>query len=144
MALDETQRRTSAALMRVNHSGEVCAQALYQGQALASSRPEVRRALERAGRETAQIEQQMAALGDDGGDVLLRRLFALDIGARPPASAAGGADNITVTAAGSITPTTAGPPTSRLSPGASSPVGPDDAGGALGARTMSRSANTKA
>lgn len=31
--LDETQRRHAAGLMRVNHSGEVCAQALYSGQA---------------------------------------------------------------------------------------------------------------
>ena len=51
VSLDDDQRREAAALMRVNHVGEVCAQALYQGQALASSRPEVRRALERAGRE---------------------------------------------------------------------------------------------
>ncbi|MFM8766317.1 MAG: demethoxyubiquinone hydroxylase family protein, partial [Rubrivivax sp.] len=33
-ALHEAQRRQSAALMRVNHVGEVCAQALYQAQAL--------------------------------------------------------------------------------------------------------------
>ena len=31
--LDETQRRHAAGLMRVNHTGEVCAQALYSGQA---------------------------------------------------------------------------------------------------------------
>jgi 3-demethoxyubiquinol 3-hydroxylase len=35
--LDGETRRHAAALMRVNHCGEVCAQALYQGQALASS-----------------------------------------------------------------------------------------------------------
>lgn len=34
--LDETQRREAAALMRVNHVGEICAQALYQSQALFS------------------------------------------------------------------------------------------------------------
>jgi ubiquinone biosynthesis monooxygenase Coq7 len=34
--LDDTQRRESAALMRVNHVGEICAQALYQSQALFS------------------------------------------------------------------------------------------------------------
>ena len=33
-ALNEEDRRKSAALMRVNHCGEVCAQALYQGQAI--------------------------------------------------------------------------------------------------------------
>ncbi len=49
--MPEQERRHAAALMRVNHCGEVCAQALYQGQALASRNPAVRRALERAGRE---------------------------------------------------------------------------------------------
>jgi len=32
--LDDTQRRHAAGLMRVNHTGEVCAQALYSGQAV--------------------------------------------------------------------------------------------------------------
>jgi len=32
--LDDTERRHAAGLMRVNHTGEVCAQALYKGQAL--------------------------------------------------------------------------------------------------------------
>lgn len=36
MDLDNEERRHSAALMRVNHSGEICAQALYQGQSLTS------------------------------------------------------------------------------------------------------------
>lgn len=49
--LPERERRHAAALMRVNHCGEVCAQALYQGQALASKNPSLRGALERAGRE---------------------------------------------------------------------------------------------
>jgi len=31
--LSETEKKLAAALMRVNHSGEICAQALYQGQA---------------------------------------------------------------------------------------------------------------
>ena len=43
--LNSQQRRLSGALMRVNHSGEVCAQALYQGQALASRNPTLRRTL---------------------------------------------------------------------------------------------------
>ncbi len=34
--LDEAERRHAAALMRINHVGEICAQALYQGQALMS------------------------------------------------------------------------------------------------------------
>jgi 3-demethoxyubiquinol 3-hydroxylase len=41
----------AAALMRVNHVGEICAQALYQGQALTARQPESRRALEQAARE---------------------------------------------------------------------------------------------
>lgn len=49
--LDPAMRRHAAALMRVNHCGEVCAQALYQGQALASSNEVVRKALDKAARE---------------------------------------------------------------------------------------------
>jgi 3-demethoxyubiquinol 3-hydroxylase len=49
--LDLTTRRHAAALMRVNHCGEVCAQALYQGQALASSDEAIRGALESAAKE---------------------------------------------------------------------------------------------
>ena len=52
-ALGEPERRHAAALMRVNHCGEVCAQALYQGQALASSNGEIKAALARAAREEA-------------------------------------------------------------------------------------------
>ena len=51
--LDDVQRRRAAALMRVNHCGEVCAQALYQGQALASSTREIKAALARASSEEA-------------------------------------------------------------------------------------------
>jgi ubiquinone biosynthesis monooxygenase Coq7 len=49
--LDEGQRRRAAALMRVNHCGEVCAQALYQGQALASGDSGIQAALRRAASE---------------------------------------------------------------------------------------------
>jgi ubiquinone biosynthesis monooxygenase Coq7 len=49
--LNESQREEAAALMRVNHVGEVCAQALYQGQALTARRAEAREALGRAARE---------------------------------------------------------------------------------------------
>ena len=44
-------RENAAALMRVNHVGEVCAQALYQGQALTARSDSAREALERAARE---------------------------------------------------------------------------------------------
>lgn len=40
--LSDQETRHAAGLMRVNHAGEVCAQALYQGQALTAKLPEVR------------------------------------------------------------------------------------------------------
>ncbi|RRQ22280.1 2-polyprenyl-3-methyl-6-methoxy-1,4-benzoquinone monooxygenase [Thiohalobacter thiocyanaticus] len=49
--LAETERVESARLMRVNHTGEVCAQALYQGQALTAKLEAVRENMERAARE---------------------------------------------------------------------------------------------
>ena len=49
--LDERERRVAAGLMRVNHTGEVCAQALYQGQALTARLPEVRQRMEQASAE---------------------------------------------------------------------------------------------
>jgi ubiquinone biosynthesis monooxygenase Coq7 len=49
--LEDRERRHSAALMRVNHCGEVCAQALYQGQSLASQNDALRTALAQAARE---------------------------------------------------------------------------------------------
>lgn len=51
--LDDAERRHAAALMRVNHCGEVCAQALYQGQALASRDARIRNELGRAALEEA-------------------------------------------------------------------------------------------
>jgi len=49
--LSAREREHAAALMRVNHVGEVCAQALYQGQALTARNPGARAALEQASRE---------------------------------------------------------------------------------------------
>lgn len=49
--LSDGQRRTSGSLMRVNHTGEVCAQALYQGQSLTAKLPEVRLEMEQASAE---------------------------------------------------------------------------------------------
>jgi ubiquinone biosynthesis monooxygenase Coq7 len=51
--LDDEARREAAALMRVNHAGEVCAQALYQGQSLTARSDAARDAFERAAREEA-------------------------------------------------------------------------------------------
>ncbi len=50
-SLTEAERRESAALMRVNHVGEVCAQALYTGQMLASRNAALREKLAEASRE---------------------------------------------------------------------------------------------
>ena len=49
--LTSSERNHAAALMRVNHVGEVCAQALYQGQALTARDPGTRASLEQAARE---------------------------------------------------------------------------------------------
>jgi 3-demethoxyubiquinol 3-hydroxylase len=49
--LSEKERAHSAGLMRVNHVGEVCAQALYQAQKLATRSPELKAKFEEAARE---------------------------------------------------------------------------------------------
>lgn len=65
--LSETETRHVAGLMRINHTGEVCAQALYQGQALTARLPQVRRAMEQAADEEidhlAWCEQRIRQLG---------------------------------------------------------------------------------
>lgn len=66
-ALSEKERRHAAALMRINHVGEVCAQALYSGQALVSRDPANVEALKEASREEidhlAWCERRIAELG---------------------------------------------------------------------------------
>ena len=52
-ALTDQEKKLSAALMRVNHSGEVAAQALYQGQALTARSPELAELLKAAASEEA-------------------------------------------------------------------------------------------
>lgn len=52
--IPETERHHAAALMRVNHTGEICAQALYSGQALTARSDATRRVLQRAGEEEAE------------------------------------------------------------------------------------------
>jgi ubiquinone biosynthesis monooxygenase Coq7 len=65
--LTDTERRHAAALMRVNHVGEICAQALYQGQAMASGSTDIRRALAQAAAEETEhlnwTERRIAELG---------------------------------------------------------------------------------
>ncbi|QIL90293.1 2-polyprenyl-3-methyl-6-methoxy-1,4-benzoquinone monooxygenase [Microbulbifer sp. SH-1] len=64
--LSDSERRHAAGLMRVNHSGEVCAQALYQGQALTAKLPQVREEMEHAADEEidhlAWCEQRLREL----------------------------------------------------------------------------------
>ncbi|AOY92659.1 demethoxyubiquinone hydroxylase family protein [Cupriavidus sp. USMAA2-4] len=50
-ALSEDERRHVAGLMRINHVGEVCAQALYQAQKLTARTPAVRTQMDTAARE---------------------------------------------------------------------------------------------
>ena len=49
--LNSAERRQAARLMRVNHTGEVCAQALYQGQALGAEHTAVRASMRQAAAE---------------------------------------------------------------------------------------------
>jgi 3-demethoxyubiquinol 3-hydroxylase len=66
--LSEAERRHAAGLMRVNHAGEVAAQALYHGQAALASSPDVRDWLRSAAREEsdhlAWCEQRLVELGE--------------------------------------------------------------------------------
>lgn len=50
-ALDDASKIHAAALMRINHVGEICAQALYSGQALSSRNPKIVNALKHAAAE---------------------------------------------------------------------------------------------
>lgn len=65
--LSDSQRALSAALMRVNHTGEICAQALYQGQALTARNLQAKAALEQAAQEETEhlawTERRIAELG---------------------------------------------------------------------------------
>jgi ubiquinone biosynthesis monooxygenase Coq7 len=66
--LGNAERRHIARLMRINHTGEVCAQGLYQGQALTARLPQVRVKMERSAQEEndhlAWCEDRIRALGD--------------------------------------------------------------------------------
>lgn len=84
-ALSEADKRHVAALMRINHCGEICAQALYQGQALTSRDPATRQALAQAAAEETEhlnwTERRIDELG--GRKSLLNPLWyagALGIG----------------------------------------------------------------
>ena len=77
LALDEEERLESGRLMRVNHAGEVAAQALYRGQALTARDPTVSSAMRRAAAEEidhlAWCEQRLQEL--NGRTSLLNPLW---------------------------------------------------------------------
>ncbi|MFT4172737.1 MAG: 2-polyprenyl-3-methyl-6-methoxy-1,4-benzoquinone monooxygenase [Rhodocyclaceae bacterium] len=61
-------KRHVAALMRINHVGEICAQALYQGQALTSRQASLRQSLEHAAHEeTEHLAWTAQRIGELGG-----------------------------------------------------------------------------
>ncbi len=66
--LSEDERRHAAGLMRINHTGEVCAQALYAAQALTARDPAIRRQFADASREEeehlAWTRQRLSELSD--------------------------------------------------------------------------------
>jgi ubiquinone biosynthesis monooxygenase Coq7 len=66
--LNAEQRKLSGALMRVDHVGEICAQALYQAQALTARSDELRRQMRQAAREEvdhlAWTRKRLEQLGD--------------------------------------------------------------------------------
>jgi len=75
-SLDEAEKKHAAALMRVNHSGEVCAQALYQGQALTARDPVVQKALEQAAQEeTEHLAWTARRVHDLGGHLSVLNPF---------------------------------------------------------------------
>jgi ubiquinone biosynthesis monooxygenase Coq7 len=53
-SMDQGEKKNAAALMRVNHSGEICAQALYQGQAITARDPVVQQRLKQAAQEETE------------------------------------------------------------------------------------------
>ena len=70
--LNEGEKKRAAALMRVNHSGEICAQALYQGQALTARDPEVQKHLQLAAQEeTEHLAWTARRVADLGGHLSL-------------------------------------------------------------------------
>src|SRR6202789_279960 len=80
--LAEAERAESVRLMRVNHSGEVAAQALYQGQALTARDPELKAAMHQAAAEEidhlAWCEERLQEL--KGRTSLLNPVWYFEIG----------------------------------------------------------------
>ena len=81
--LSSSEKRHAAGLMRINHTGEVCAQALYQGQAMTAKLGEVRAAMEHAAAEEsdhlAWCDQRLGELGSQPS-ILNPLWYALSFG----------------------------------------------------------------
>ncbi len=90
--LDASERIRAAGLMRINHTGEVCAQALYQGQALTAKLPDIRHAMEEAAQEEvdhlAWCEQRLQDL-DSRASLLNPAWYAMSFGLGAAAGLAG-------------------------------------------------------
>ena len=90
--LSNLEKQHAAGLMRINHTGEVCAQALYQGQATTALLGEVRKSLEQAAEEEvdhlAWCEQRLTEL-DSRPSVLNFLWYTLSFGLGAAAGLAG-------------------------------------------------------
>lgn len=90
--LNATERKHAAGLMRINHSGEVCAQALYQGQAATAKLNDVRESMEQAATEEidhlAWCEERLQQL-DSQPSVLNPIWYTLSFGMGAVAGLAG-------------------------------------------------------
>ena len=90
--LSNLEKQHAAGLMRINHTGEVCAQALYQGQAATALLGEVRKSMEQAAEEEvdhlAWCEQRLTEL-DSRPSVLNFLWYALSFGLGAAAGLAG-------------------------------------------------------
>ncbi len=74
--MTDAEKKQAAALMRVNHSGEVCAQALYQGQALTARDPSVQQKLQQAAQdETEHLAWTARRVHELGGHLSLLNPF---------------------------------------------------------------------
>lgn len=70
--MDEAEKKHAAALMRINHTGEICAQALYQGQALTARDPLVQERLKQAAwEETEHLAWTSKRVADLGSHLSL-------------------------------------------------------------------------
>ncbi len=92
MELSNLEKQHAAGLMRINHTGEVCAQALYQGQATTALLGEVRKSMEQAADEEvdhlAWCEQRLTEL-DSRPSVLNFLWYTLSFGLGAAAGLAG-------------------------------------------------------